>query len=79
MIQIVCKSEAYTYNVYHIVKAFFPSEETISKVEEKASHYVMVRLPDQREIVVVKEQAEISEAGSINKDGTSCGDRKSVV
>ncbi len=73
MIQIVCKSEAYTYNVYHIVKAFFPSEETISKVEEKASHYVMVRLPDQREIVVVKEQAEISEAGSINEDGTSCG------
>ena len=32
MIQIVCNSEAYTYNVYHIVKAFFPSEEMISTV-----------------------------------------------
>ncbi len=51
MIQIVCKSEAYTYNVYHIVKAFFPSEEISSKVEEKASHYVMVQLPDCSQIV----------------------------
>lgn len=52
MIQIICKSEAYTYNVYHIVKAFFPSEEVIGRVEEKASHYVMVQLPDAEEIVI---------------------------
>ena len=52
MIQIICKSEAYTYNVYHIVKAFFPSEEVIGRVEEKASHYVMVQLTDAEEIVI---------------------------
>ena len=50
MIQIICKSEAYTYNVYHIVKAFFPSEEVIGRVEEKASHYVMVQLPTQERL-----------------------------
>lgn len=59
MIQIVCKSEAYTYNVYHIVKAFFPSEEIVSKVEEKASHSVMVQLPDLKGIAIgVEELAE---------------------
>lgn len=55
MVQIICKSEAYTYNVYHIVKAFFPSEEMIGRVEEKASHYVMVQLPDAKEIVIGNE------------------------
>lgn len=50
MIQIISKSEAYTYNVYHIVKAFFPSEEIISRVEEKASHYVMVQIPDAKKL-----------------------------
>ncbi|MEZ3487511.1 MAG: coproporphyrinogen dehydrogenase HemZ [Lachnospiraceae bacterium] len=58
MIQIVCKSEAYTYNVYHIVKAFFPSEEIINRVEEKASHYVMVQLPKQGRIVIGRDAGE---------------------
>ena len=59
MIQIVCKSEAYTYNVYHIVKAFFPSEEMISRVEEKASHYVMVQLPDAGRILIGTGETDI--------------------
>lgn len=46
MIQLLCKSEAYTYNVYHMIKAFFPSEDIISRMEEEASHYVEVELAD---------------------------------
>lgn len=46
MIDVICKSDAYTYNVYHIMKAFFPSEEIKVRTEEEASHYLMVRLPD---------------------------------
>ena len=40
MIEIICNDQTYTYNAYHIVKAFYPSEELTSKVEEKASNYV---------------------------------------
>ena len=29
MIQIICKSESYTYNAYHILKAFYPSQRSI--------------------------------------------------
>lgn len=50
MIQIICKSESYTYNAYHILKAFYPSQEVSCKTEEKASNYVTVHLPDGREI-----------------------------
>ena len=52
MIQIICKSESYTYNAYHILKAFYPSQEVSCKTDEKASNYVMVHLPDDREISV---------------------------
>ena len=40
MIEIICNDQTYTYNAYHIVKAFYPVEEVSSKVEEKASNYV---------------------------------------
>jgi len=40
MIEVICNDQTYTYNAYHIVKAFYPSEEVTSKVEEKASNYV---------------------------------------
>ena len=40
MIQVICKSDAYTYNVYHMIKAFFPSKKITSETEEEASHYV---------------------------------------
>ena len=52
MIQIICRSEAYIYNVYHMIKAFYPSEDVVSQVEEKASNYVMVSLPEGQKIIV---------------------------
>ena len=40
MIEIICNDQTYTYNAYHVVKAFYPSEEVTSSVDEKASNYV---------------------------------------
>ena len=37
MIQIICKEENYSYNAYHMTKAFYPSEQLQIQVEEKAS------------------------------------------
>ena len=91
MIQIICKSESYTYNAYHILKAFYPSQEVSCKTDEKASNYVMVHLPDDREISVGFENTvEITDThilhfaetvneirfGGNDRDGI---DRKSVV
>lgn len=35
MIEIICKETLYTYNAYHIAKAFFPDEEICQRVDEK--------------------------------------------
>ncbi len=48
MIQIICKSESYAYNAYHMLKAFYPSQEVSCKTDEKASNYVMVHLRKNR-------------------------------
>ena len=65
MIQIICCAETYIYNTYHMTKAFYPSEEVISQIEEKASNYVMVKFEEQRgpsasceEISVTDQQIE---------------------
>lgn len=39
MIEIICKEEKYSYNAYHMTKAFYPSEEIHLLVEEKASNF----------------------------------------
>ena len=45
MIKISSKRNKYTYNVYHVVKAFFPNEEIIQKVDEKQDSLVDIELP----------------------------------
>ncbi len=60
MIEIICKEEKYSYNAYHMTKAFYPSEEICSRVEEKASNfakenseaYVQVLFEDGDSIVI---------------------------
>ena len=52
MIQITCRSEAYTYNTYHMIKAFYPAAQAVCRVEEKASNYVTVLLENGRKIEV---------------------------
>lgn len=57
MIEIICNDETYTYNTYHIVKAFYPSEDVKSKVEEKASNYVEVVFDSGDILTVFPEEA----------------------
>ncbi len=45
MIEIKCKKNKFTYNVYHITKAFFPSEEIRQTVDEKQEPLVVLELP----------------------------------
>ena len=52
MIQVICKRDTYTYNAYHVIKAFYPSEEIHCRVEEKASNYVMVQLADGQKVEI---------------------------
>lgn len=69
MIQIICKNETYSYNAYHIMKAFYPSQEIVLRVEEKASNYVTVWLPDGREVFVGPENpAKVCEGEIQEKD-----------
>ena len=42
MIEIRINNEKNAYNVYHLVKAFYPQEEIHSVVDEKASHFVKI-------------------------------------
>ena len=45
MIEIACKKNKFTYNVYHITKAFFPGEEIMQRVDEKQESLVELKLP----------------------------------
>lgn len=56
MFRVICSREAYVYNGYHMVKAFYPLEEVVSAVEEKASNYITVYLNEEEIIVITKER-----------------------
>ncbi len=62
MIKIICSAQAYTYNAYHIVKAFYPAGEITNQVEEKASNYVEITFCDGRVIAVKKEEITVEQA-----------------
>lgn len=42
MIEIICKETLYTYNAYHITKAFFPEEKIYQRVDEEQEPLVML-------------------------------------
>ena len=46
MIQIQCKETLYTYNLYHITKAFFPNEEIKQCVDAEQEPLVRIELDD---------------------------------
>mgnify|MGYP000506058778 CR=1 FL=1 len=50
MIRIICNSEAYTYNTYHMIKLLSSGIQAVCRVEEKASNYVTVLLENGRKI-----------------------------
>lgn len=72
MIEIRCKKNKFTYNVYHITKAFFPSEEIRQTVDEKQEPLVVLELPGGSCFSLAKEEIEgdIPSEGSL-PDGSS--------
>ena len=44
MIEIISKDTLYTYNMYHITKAFYPNEEIVQKVDEGQESLVKLML-----------------------------------
>lgn len=45
MIEIKNKKNKFTYNVYHVTKAFFPEEEIVQTVDEEQEPLVWMQLP----------------------------------
>ena len=45
MIEIKSKKNKFTYNVYHVTKAFFPEEEIVQTVDEEQEPLVWMQLP----------------------------------
>ena len=52
MIRVICSKETYIYNAYHMTKAFYPSAEVVSQIEEKASNYVAVIFGEESRILI---------------------------
>lgn len=52
MIRVICSKETYIYNAYHMTKAFYPSAEVVSQIEEKASNYIAVVFGEESNILV---------------------------
>ena len=65
MIQVICREETDIYNAYHITKAFYPSAEVTSQIEEKASNYVTVMVDGKAAASVAVE--EIRESCAKNR------------
>ena len=46
MIFLSCKEDLYTYNAYHLVKAFFPEEEVHQTVDQGLGETLRMKFPD---------------------------------
>ena len=60
MIQIICREENYSYNAYHMTKAFYPSEQIEVQVEEKASNYVTIVFSEAERIELSPEETAVN-------------------
>lgn len=58
MIRVICSKETYIYNAYHMTKAFYPSAEVVSQIEEKASNYVAVIFREDSKILISGRELE---------------------
>ena len=58
MIAIESKKNKFTYNVYHLVKAFFPGEEISQKVDESLEALTAVRFSDGDDFVLMPGELE---------------------
>ena len=55
MIFLSCSNDMYTYNTYHLAKAFFPEEEMQQNVAENMEDVFQITFPDGRVFVVKTE------------------------
>ncbi len=46
MIEIICNETLYTYNAYHVTKAFFPDAEICQRVDEKQEPLITVKIKE---------------------------------
>ena len=67
MIEIACNDTLYTYNIYHIVKAFFPNAEIGQTVDTKQEPLVRLRLDGGSCFSVAEE--DVSESTAVDFDG----------
>ena len=67
MIKVSSKKNKYTYNVYHLVKAFFPNEEIIQNVDEKQESLVALNLPGGSCFSIALEEVEAAGGGLLGK------------
>lgn len=58
MIQIECRDTLYTYDAYHMVKAFFPNEEIVQKVNHRQEPLVQIRAGECSCFSVQQEEVE---------------------
>ncbi len=70
MIKVSSKKNKYTYNVYHLVKAFFPNEEIIQNVDEKQESLVALNLPGGSCFSIALEEVEAAGERTGNKKRT---------
>ncbi len=68
MIEIICKDTLYTYNAYHVTKAFFPDEEIFQQVDEKQDSLVQLKAKGSSCFsVALSFVGETKEAASVEK------------
>ena len=72
MIKVSSKKNKYTYNVYHLVKAFFPNEEIIQNVDEKQESLVALNLPGGSCFSIALEEVE----AAADRRGERTGNKK---
>lgn len=46
MIEIICNETLYTYNAYHVTKAFFPEREIAQRVDEEQEPLLQLQLEE---------------------------------
>ena len=56
MIFLSCKEDLYTYNAYHLAKAFFPEEEVRQTVNRGLGETLRMEFPDGRILPVVVDE-----------------------
>ena len=75
MIFLSCSNDMYTYNTYHLAKAFFPEEDVQQNVSEEMEDVFRITFPDGSVFAVKKEDIPAEEDRSRKKYAASGSQR----